>query len=130
MKKFGTCKISTKSFLCLILSLALIIVGGPAEAIAAGVVPENEATGAESEAYEAAVEDDVIDTAVAEGEDGEEATEQPSEQPSEQPKDDTTTKGDIEINQCFSNHTGLNDGKEVPINQYVAKKKTKSIKQL
>ncbi len=131
MKKSTDIKttVTMRKMLCGVLSAAMIVTSMPLGALAAeagfdnafaGITEETEAEvivdAAQPEAEYAlgtADADEVI--ALGDGEEGGETT---TEQPA------ATEVGRVEINQGFSAHTGLNDGNETYMNDFVAKKQT------
>ena len=121
--------VTLKKILCGMLSAAMIVTSMPIGALAAeagsadafaGITEEAEAEViidaeqfAETGAAVTAEADEII--ALGDGEEGGETT---TEQPA------ATEVGRVEINQGFSAHTGLNDGNETYMNDFVAKKQT------
>ena len=129
MKKSTDIKttVTMRKMLCGMLSAAMIVTSMPIGALAAeagsadafaGITEEEEVIIdaeqlEETDAALTAEADEVV--ALGDGEEGGETT---TEQPA------ATEVGRVEINQGFSAHTGLNDGNETYMNDFVAKKQT------
>lgn len=118
MRKNDSCTRSTLKHLSLVLALTLMFSGLPVEALASVELEAESLNKAECLADETVGE---ITAEISEAETEEVIT------PDEFITDPDTygeNTGVIEINQCFSYHTGRNDGVEKLIDEFVARKKT------
>ena len=126
MRKLITRKRIISRYLCLVFALTLMLTGLPTEAVAAaeqnntddvtvGIAEETaDEISAEETAKETGAESSAEETAEVVEEDEAGADLAGSNE----------DLGTIEINQCFSYHTGINDGNQVLMQQFAAGKKT------